>query len=648
MNQIRVKIIRLQIQFLFLVIFPISTLAQPAKEMRGIFAQAESYYLFGEFDLANQLYILLDDSENLNIKYKIGTCYLNIPDEKDKAIPYLEAAVRNASYDAKTSSFKEKRAPLDAYFFLARAYMINNELDKAITTFQKFSSLAKEIEEEGGMENLDYIEQQIKACRNAIEYMKNPVPLTKKIIGIEFTNGSVNEDPAVSYDGNKIVYTERRGLVNIILYSRKIRGKWQSPLEITDELNAGEDCSASSLSFDGTELFLYKNDNFDGNIYTSRFINDKWTPIERLNRNINTKFYESHATISPDGKKLYFTSNRDGGQGGLDIYVAERNASGDWGEAVNIGATINTLYNEDNPFLTADDSLLYFSSEGHISLGGYDNFRSRNLGGVWKTPENLGYPINTTDDDKFFQPSNNGMNAFYSMKTDYKKKDIFFLGFGGIDVNQIYEITGNFKLNDASLTPDKLFIINILNTYSGDTLYKGSPNSANGRYSFLVSPGSYKINYSGEGYFPLTVDTAIIADSPELVINLDVTLLRDSSLIPKEPVKYELINLSEIPVVESIDSSILIKNMNVADISETDTDENVLYFTVQVMALHNPVDVSYFKYITDMKVMYNDNDKFYRYTTGRFQTREEADAWKIELIRRGYPKDLFIKRVMKD
>ena len=645
MNHFRVKIPHFCLQLLTLIIFSTAASAQSAKELKEIFKQAESYYLYEEYELANQLYILLENPDNLNIQYKIGTCYLNIPDEKGKAIPYLEAAVKNASYDAKISSFKEKRAPLDAYFYLAKAYMINNEFEKALNTFQTFNNLARETESKGGMRNLEFIGQEIQACKNAIQSVENPVAMTRKILGSDFSQGSMNENPAVSFDGNTLVYTENRGMVNVILFSKKIRGKWQTPVEITFDLNAGEDCSSCSLNKNGTELFLYKKDNFDGNIYSSKYVNDKWTPITKLNKNINTKYYESHASVSSDGKKLYFTSNREGGQGGLDIYVSKKDATGDWGVAVNLGSAINTPYNEDNPFITDNDSILYFCSEGHYSTGGFDNFKSRNLGTSWKTPQNLGFPVNTTDDDKFFQPSNNGENAFYSMKTDYKKKDIFYLGFGGVDVNQIYEINGMFLLSDSSLSKNKKYAIHILNRTTGDTLYKGAPDITSGLYRFNVSPGVFKIVYTGEGYFSQNIDTTIVQDNPDLVVTLNVTLQTDTTLIPAV---YEKVNLTDIPIVAAIDSSILIKNMNVNDLADkTITDSNVLYYTVQVMALYNPVDVSYFKHITNMKVMYNDADKFYRYTTGRCATREEAYALRLELIRKGYPDDIFIKKVSK-
>jgi hypothetical protein len=646
MKNFREIFFHFRLQLLTLIIFSAAASAQSSKELKEIFAQAEAYYLYEDYELANQLYILLDNPDNLNIKYKIGTCYLNIPDEKEKAIPYLEASVKNANYNAKTGSFKEKRAPLDVYFSLAKAYMINNELEKSLNTFQTFNKLVSEAKDKDGMKNFAFVDQQIQACSNAIKVEENPIAMSKKILGKEFCQGSMNENPAVSFDGNTIVYTERRGLVNVILFSKKIRGKWQTPVEITSQINAGEDCSSCSLNNEGTELYLYKTDNYDGNIYLSKYVNDTWTPIVKLNKNINTKFYESHASVSADGKTLYFTSNRDGGQGGLDIYFSEKDGSGDWGVPVNLGTTINTAYNEDNPFITQNDSVLYFCSEGHNSMGGYDNYKSQRFGNEWKKPQNLGFPVNSTDDDKFFQPSNNGANAYYSMKTDYKKRDIFYLGLGGLDVNQIYEINGKFNLNDTAFAANKKYNINILNKASGDTIYRGTPDKASGLYSFNVAPGQFKLVYSGDGYFPRTIDTTIITDNPELIVTLDVTLKRDSSLI--KPVVYEKVNLTAIPTVAAIDSSILIKNMTVSDISDTRvSDSDVLYYTVQVMALHNPVDVSYFKHISDMKVMYNDGDKFYRYTTGRFATREEASALRLELIRKGYQEDLFIKKVSK-
>jgi hypothetical protein len=649
MVRFRVKIFSAILQLLILVVFSVAVKAQSSSEMKQIFAKAESYYLFEEYELANQLYLLLDTADNFNIKYKIGNCYLNIPGEKEKSIPYLEAAVKTATYDSRTENFKEKRAPLDTYFSLSKAYLINNQFDKALSTLQTFNKLAHETSSKGGMKNLEYIDQLIQACKNAIQYKENPTVFSKKRLGSDFSEGSINDNPAVSFDGNTIVYTERRGMVNAIFCSKKDRGKWQTPIEITAELNAGEDCSSCSLNGDGTELFLYKTDNYDGAIYSSHFVNGAWVPIRKLNKNINTKFYESHASISADGKKLYFTSNRDGGLGNLDIYVSEKDQSGDWGPAVNLGAAINTPYNEDTPFMTQNDSILYFSSEGHSSMGGFDNFKSQKMGGAWKTPTNLGYPINTTDDDKFFQPVNNGQNAYYSMTTDYKKKDIFYIGLGNTDVSQLFEISGKFSLKDTVVPFDKNYSIHLLNKRSGDTLDIGFPNKYTGLYSFSVAPGQFRIYYQGPGYKTKIIDTAILQDYPNMSLNLNVSLERDTTVrMAGQPVVYDKIDLALIPTVSSVDTSMLIRNMNVSDDSDNNIkDSDVLYYTVQVMALRNPVDATYFKYITDLKVMYNDTDKFYRYATGRFSTREEAYSLRMELIRKGYPEEIFIKKVSK-
>jgi hypothetical protein len=496
----------------------------------------------------------------------------------------------------------------------------------------------------GGMKNLAYIDQQIQACNNAISNQKTPFRISKKRLGPEFSQGSINENPAVSsFDGNTIVFTERRGLLNAIMFSKKIRGKWQTPIEINSSLNAGDDCSTCSLNSDGTLLFLYKEDNYDGNIYSSEYADGKWTPIKKLNKNINTKYYESHASVSANGKKLYFTSNRNGGQGGLDIYLSEKDASGDWGPAINLGSTVNTKYNEDTPFITINDSLLYFSSEGHKGMGGYDIFRSSGTGSTWKSPENLGFPINSTDDDKFFQPFNNDENGFYSITTDYKKKEIFYITLTNPRLNRMYELSGKYSLKDTVVTYDEKNAIYLTDKVTGDTLDTGYPDRFTGQYNFIVAPGKFRLLYTGPGYYPQRIDTTIVKNTPAGIIHL-----KDIILDKNPPLVYEKIDLSDIPVVDQIDPNILIKNLRVYDVTENDQqDTTILYYTVQVMALYNPVDISYFKYVSDIKVFYNEADMFYRYTTGIFTVKDEAYAHRDDLFSKGYPDDLFIKKVTR-
>jgi hypothetical protein len=273
-------------------------------------------------------------------------------------------------------------------------------------------------------------------------------------------------------------------------------------------------------------------------------------------------------------------------------------------------------------------------------MGGFDIFKSHNPGTGWQTPENLGFPINTTDDDKFLQPSNDGKNGYYSMTTNYKEKGIFFLGFGGIDVNKIYEITGKLSLSDTIIPFDKKYYIQLVNRETSDTIDISYPNKNSGMYNLSVAPGRLRLIYKGPDYITQVIDTTIQADNPNLIVNIDVSLIRS--------IVYDKIDLALIPSVAEADSGTLIRNLNVSDVGDVSIrDSDILYYTVQVMALHTPVDVTSFKYIDDLKVMYSDSDKFYRYTTGNFPNREEAEELRLELIRKGYPEEIFIKKVSK-
>ena len=612
-------------------------------ELREIFKEAESHYLFGEYELANPLYLILDDymSDNANIKFKVGSCYLNIPDEKTKAIPYLEEAVKNASYDSNPESFREARAPLEAYFALASAYRINYEFEKALETYARLNEL---MTEKQMLENADFIDQQIRACRNAITFLEKPVEFNMQTLGPEINLGSMNINPAISGDGNTLVYTEKRGLENTIYFLKKERGEWGVPIDITSQLGRATDCASNSLNMDGTELYLYKNDNFDGNIYVSFLENGVWSEIKKLNRNINTRFYESHACISSNGSKLYFTSNRDGGEGGLDIYVSEKNSRSEWGEAINLGPVINTPFNEDTPFITNNDSILYFSSEGHVNMGGYDIFSSRLIGNTWKSPSNKGYPLNTPDDDLFFNPVNNGQNAYYSMGKGYKGKDIFYLALGDKQAFPTFEIKGTLSLSDTIIEFNDDYRVILYSKTAGDTIDIGYPNKSTGLYSFMVEPDEYSLIYEGPAYLSVKEEITIYEDQPSKEEIIDITLEPDENYVPEI---IEKIDFSKVQYIDAIDSSILVTDVIVRDVSDSDSiNINVLYYTVQLMALYNPVDVSFFKH-ADVTVVYNEDDKFYRYTTGMFQTKDEAYKRRDELIRLGYPDDLFVKTVFR-
>jgi len=427
-------------------------------ENRKKFFEAEGFVLFEEYEDALPLYLQLIKSYpgNSNLKFRIGQCYSNIAGENEKAVPFLEEAVENINMRYREGRFRESGAPFDAYYYLANAYRINNQLEKAIETYELFN---KNLDTK--VYNPEVVKLQIESCQNAIELMKTPVYIRKQNLGSLINDQYPDLNPVVASDQMSMVYNKRTPFQQAVMYSKKVNGSWSEPLNIIPDLGLGQEEGnfATSLSSDGQELYIYRRGaDYDGNIYVTKKIgDDRWGNIIRLNDNINTKYWESHGTISHDGKKIYFTSNRKGSLGGLDIYMSERDSADAWGPAVNLGPVINTVYNEDTPFLSEDDRTLYFSSEGHHNMGGYDIFSSRLLdNGEWSAPENAGYPVNSTGDDLFFYPVNQGYQAYYSMMDDdgFGLADIYHLEIFSDRNPRTFSVKGNVKVEDLKASEE--------------------------------------------------------------------------------------------------------------------------------------------------------------------------------------------------
>jgi hypothetical protein len=491
------------------------------------------------------------------------------------------------------------------------------------------------LSEENQMVNAEFIDQQISAAENARDLMEKPVFFLNKNLGSEINLASVNFRPVVSGDEQVMVYTCKFGENNVLYFTRKENGRWLPPEDITEEIGSDYDCESSCLNKDGTELYVYKTDDFIGNIYVSRYINEKWTPIEKLNNHINTRYFESHAAISGDGNTLYFASNREGGYGELDLYMSVRNEEGDWGEAFNLGPTINTRFNETAPFITMNDSALYFSSEGHHTMGGFDIFKSVKMPSGWGMPENMGYPVNSTDDDLFFQPADNGKAAYHARTTGYKSKDIYRISFE----MPVIVVEGTVSVQDTNFTSFENLYISVIDTTRNDTLKVVTAENLTGHYDLEVGFGDYQISYEGSG-FPTHYE--YISNTPEDFresYTIDVRLLGE----------FKPIIASEIPLVDSVAQEDLVKDYEVTDLDIEDREGKELrFYAVQLMALINPVDVSYFheRGFEGTKILYG-QDEFYRYIYGEFETAEEAERVRQLVIKMGYL-DVFVKKVFQE
>jgi tetratricopeptide (TPR) repeat protein len=402
--------------------------SQETSELQEKFLEAE-YFLMNEdyqdaLGLYQQLYEQLPD--NANLAHSIGICYLNIEGKKNQSVPFLEAAVKNMSSRHREGTIAQSSAPYDALYDLAKAYRINYMFDKAKEAYARYSeTLLPE-----DVENRNYINHEIAVCDNAKQMIAKPVDFTEVNMGETFNDENSNFDPVISGDGKTFAYMASLKFYDAVMISKFTEGKWTAPLNITPELQSDGDYYISSLSFDGKTLLLSKNDDFNSDIYSSAFDGITWSKAVRLNKYINTKYWESQGFISDDQRYLIFSSDRPGGFGGLDLYISVW-MDGNWGPAVNLGPEINTPFNDDRPFLANNGRTLFFSSQGHENMGGYDIFRSERVTDQsWGKPLNLGYPINTPDDNYFFSPAEDGSSVYYSVFRDSK-------GFGKEDIYRI-------------------------------------------------------------------------------------------------------------------------------------------------------------------------------------------------------------------
>ena len=526
---------RIVLVSLVLVVVCITDIYSQARiENRNNFYEAESWILFEEYKDALPIYLRLSRiyPTNANFKYRIGQCYINTPGEKEKAVAYLEDAVKNINPEYKEGNFKETGAPYDAFYYLANAYRINNQIDKALATYKDFKK---------NLDNKIYdtavVNMQIQSCLNAKELMSKPLYIKVKNLGTFINEANSEFNPVVSDNEDLIIYSKSEAFYDAILYSTKKDGQWSGPVNMNEILQVDRDLFPTSLSSDGKTLYLYSSADYDGIIYTSKFENGKWSPRVKLNDNINTKYWESHATVSHDNRKLYFTSNRKGTLGGLDIYVSGRDSSGNWGPPENLGPVINTIYNEESPFLSKDDKTLFFSSRGHFNMGGYDIFYSTKLdNGEWSVPLNVGYPLNTTDDDVFFKPVGDGYEAYYSFigPQGYGKEDIYHVEIFSENHPRKFTVRGFARVADLISNRDNIIKISTLKINDPNQVLVVYSNPKTGEFEFELPHGNYRITFEAEGGDK-------VVKNLNLPIDMDSdSLLMGNTVLPRNDFKADL------------------------------------------------------------------------------------------------------------
>lgn len=419
-----------------LILFTVASIclqsySQDKANLQQNFLEAEYFFMKGEYRDALPIYLGLFKKlpDNHNIAYRVGACYLNIPGRKNLSIDYLSLAVRNLSAKVQEGTINQKSAPYNALFDLGKAYRINLLFEKAKECFNKYYDTLLPDDSE----NRNFVMNEIRICDEAEELISSPVKFSKQNLGEPVNTSGSEFNPVVSADGKVLAYMVSLKFYNAIMVSRLVDNKWSNPVNVTPDLEADGDLFVSGLSSDGNTLFVSKDNDLESNIYFSRFIGSGWTKIQMFEHPVNTRYWESHGFMTEDGKSLIFASDRPGGYGGLDLYISFME-NGKWNEPVNLGPVINTRFNEDRPFLINQGKTLFFSSQGHRNIGGYDIFRAdRTVDGKWSDPRNLGYPLNDTDDNIFFMPTGKGESGYYSFyreNDDVGNEDICLVTFG--------------------------------------------------------------------------------------------------------------------------------------------------------------------------------------------------------------------------
>jgi hypothetical protein len=456
---------------------------------------------------------------------------MNDPYRKEEAISYLEKAILNINPKCKDDSYKETTAPPEAYFYLGDAYRVNNQLEKAIQTYEKFKQI-------GDSETYDFnlVDDRIIACRNALDLMKKPLDLNITNVGDRINSNYSDINPVVSGDQSRMVYIQKQAFYDAVFFSEKKNGVWSYPRNIMFELAVDEDAYPTGLSYDGTVMLIYRSDNFIGDIYTSHYINNQWTPLVKLNEYINTKYWESHACFTKDGKTLYFTSNRKGSLGGLDIYYSRMDETKkDWGAPVNLGRTINTKYNEETPFISLDGKTLFFSSYGHYNTGGYDVYYSNLLeDDKWSEPVNIGYPVNTPDDDIFFQPLQDIYHAYFPRFRDdgLGRRDIYLVEIFSDAHPRKFMINGIASSKNLKILTTPVHV-SLVEKYRGDTLKTTQTDSSSGRFSIEAIRGTYDLVIRGDQIQPV-IRSLTIPDgytAPDFDVEPEILLSQKESIL---------------------------------------------------------------------------------------------------------------------
>jgi len=464
--------------------------ADEAFEMGNFIEAAEQYSRLVEKEPDNQLY-----------NERLGKCYLETYIDPLLALEYLLRAESLGKVDK------------SLYLNIAEASTYHLDYDQALFYLQKF-------DEEGGVKkkNLARYVKLKDDCIAAQDLLKYPVDVNFSSLSESINSIYPDYHPFITKDGKTLYFTSRRKLKpgakpefdgyfpSDIFISERTETGWSQADPLPRPINTPYDEQVVGITNSGDSIFFYIDhvQNF-GDIYVSAKEVGRFNNPKSLGEKVNSESVESACSISNDGKTMLFSSDRDGGFGELDIFMVKKLPNGEWGEPQNLGEEINTPLSEDFPTLSGDGLTMYFSSDGHPGMGGYDLFFStwdiQNM--LWSKPQNLGYPLNTPFDNKTISYIQNGEVAYVTRLEPGSNSQL-----------DIYEVIFNKPQTDDPA----IFLINIPEAASiegsapeilikndlDEVVGKYMPNKISGRYVLALFPGKYFLYVDADGFQPYT------------------------------------------------------------------------------------------------------------------------------------------------
>lgn len=503
---------------------PFSVLPQgSASSLKDKQKLSKAKALFKEANYNGVLYhlepLLKKWPDNAEVNYYAGRSNLELRNYRD-ALDQLQRVVQSGS-----KNFKDKA------FWYGRAWQQMHEPDSALAWFSRYKSMLGKRGKD--FHNVDYFVQQ---AENFKKFRAQPVQVQYRRLGPEINTEFEEACPTINAEGNVLVFTSRRPTTtgggrdpfdlkyfqDIYISQRDSqKGQWLEA-EPLKAVNSPEHEANMNISPDGTLLFIYKNikgKTGSGDIWVSREKNGEWTRAREFEGPFNSSYFETSAALSPDGKTLYFISERPDGkaQGNGDIWASDRVSRREWGKPYNLGPTINTPHDEISVWMHPNGRTLFFASNGHNSMGGYDIFKTEKKDGKWSPPVNLGYPINTPDDEIHFTVTADGKTAYLASR---REKDENELNIYEFNLSQ-YELASPASMNE----PEKGLVkgSGVLSVIKGQVLGGGKPIQAEiifldeksgkevlridsdeeGRFFATLEGGRrYKVLVSAEGFAP--------------------------------------------------------------------------------------------------------------------------------------------------